>query len=495
MSKLETTSPPWIARLLGLLIVGHDADALRGDLHESFERRVARDGNSFAVRASHTLDVLSSVRHWWWLSLRPSGHSGIAEDVRYGARMLAKHLAFTLVAVISLGVGIGATTTVFSAMNAILLRPLPVKDPASLVAVNKPAQGGTPIHAISYLELLDYRARTNVFSDIVAWTERSASVELDGQPEQAYGVLVSGNYFWVLGGQPALGRVFTAEVDAAPGEYPVVVLSYAFWQGRFGSDSTVIGRRLMLNGLPFTVIGVAPKGFTSTYNVFAPAFYAPIAMEAQLISRPDVLQSRGMKNLKLTARLKPGVSREQAQAALSVVDGQLEREYLAPGEKERPHLGVELVPVGAYPWDIRLAMFGIAGLLVAIVGSVLLIACANVAGMLLARATVRRREIAVRLAVGATRGRLIRQLLTETILLFFIAAALGVALTLWLTRLASAVSLPAALPFAIDAKVDWLVLTFTLSLALFTGIVFGLAPALEGSRVDLHTALKDTPTA
>ena len=496
MSKRETPKPPWLGRLLSRLIVGHGADALRGDLDESFERRIAERGDSVAVRAAYTTDVLSSIGHWWWSALRPSSYSGLAEDARFSVRMLAKHAGFTAVAVLSLGIGIGATTTVFSVVNAVLLRPLPVKDPEGLVAVNKPAGGGSPIHTIPYPDLLEYRTRTTAFSDIVAWTEATVSVDLDGEPEQSYAMLVSGNYFTVLGARPALGRLFTADMDGAPGEHPVVALSFGVWQRRFGGDSSVIGRRLELNGQPYTVVGVAPMGFTSTYNVFAPAFYVPLTMEAQLMSRPDILRTRGSSNLKITARLRPGVTRQQAQAELSVLDAQLQRENAKPGQRNAgANLGVELAPVGSYPWDIRLAMLGGAGLLVAIVGSVLLIACANVAGMLLARATVRRREMAVRLALGATRGRLIRQLLTETLLLFLVAGTLGVGLTVSLTRLVNAVRLPAALPFALEAQLDWRVLAFTLSLALLTGIVFGLAPALEGARVDVHTALKDAPSA
>ena len=417
------------------------------------------------------------------------------EDIRYGARMLVKHPGFTLVAALSLAIGIGATTTVFGLLNAMLLRPLPVQDAASLVSVNKPGPDGSTIHTVSHPDYLDLRARTDI-GEIIAWTEAAASLELNGQVERVYGMLASGNYFPVLGVRPALGRLFTPDEDQAPGEHPVAVLSFAFWQSRFGSDSSLIGRSVDLNGHPFTVIGVTPKGFTSTYSAFAPAFYAPLMMQAQLLARPGISTSRNSSNLKLTARLKPGVTLDQAQAAFSVFDRQLEAAYPETGPtSKRLNLGLEVAPVGAYPSNMMIGLLGVAAFMLAVVGSVLLIACANVAGMLLARASVRRREIAVRLAVGATRGRLIRQLLTESTLLFLVAAALGMLLTLWLTRLVAAIPVPVAIPFALETQVDWRVLGFTLVLALGTGIVFGLAPALEASRTNLQSALKDIASA
>ena len=417
------------------------------------------------------------------------------EDLRYGARMLVKNPGFTLVAALSLAIGIGATTTVFGLLNAMLLRPLPVRDVATLVSVNKPtSDGNLQIETISYPDYRDYIAgTTNVFSDVIAWTEVPASVELSGQLEQAYGMLVSGNYFPTLGPRVALGRLIQPDEDRAPGASPVVVLSFAFWQGRFASDSSIIGKVVALNGHPFTVIGVTGPGFTSTYGAFAPAFYAPLTMQEQLVARPGILNHRGYSNLKITARLKPGVTREQAHAALNIIDAQIEAASPQVGETSlRPNLGVQLAPIGAYPGSMLVAVLGIAAGLMGIVGSVLLIACANVAGMLMARATVRRREMAVRLAVGAGRRRLIRQLLTESSLLFLIAGSLGVLLTFWLTSLIATIPVPVAIPFALEAQIDWRVLGFTLLLALGTGIVFGLAPALEASRTDLQSVLKDS---
>jgi putative ABC transport system permease protein len=418
----------------------------------------------------------------------------VLQDLRYGLRMLRKNLGFTIIAVLSLGIGIGATTTVFSVVNAFLFRPLPVKDPDRLVSIHKPGGGGIGIHTISYPDYLDYLERNEHFSEILAWSEAALSLNTGDQPEAAYGMVVSGNYFNTLGVQPALGRVFGPDEDRVRGGHPVTVISFGLWQSHFGSDPAAIGQIIKLNGHPFTVIGVAPKGFTSTYSVFSPAVYVPLSMQAQVRSNPKIFDERMSKYLKLTARLAPGVSRQQAEAALSALDRQLESEHPQKGRTSlQPNRGIELASVGSFPPEERLMILGAAALFIAIVGFVLLIASANVAGMLLARATTRQREIAVRLAMGATRARLIRQLLTESGLLFLISAIAGIGLTIWLTRLISAISLPTAVPVALDANIDWRVLSFTLLLALTIGFVFGLGPAVSASKSDLLSAMKDAP--
>jgi predicted permease len=489
----------WLISLIGVIV----PQRLRADWRQEWEAELRCRESMLAdwdkLNRRNKLDLVRRSFGAFWDAIWMQTHrweDAMIQDLRFGVRMLLKQKGFTLVAVLSLSLGIGATTTVFSVANAVLLRPLPVSDAASLVSVNKPDPNGSGIHVISYPDYLDYLSRNEVFSELLAWSEVALSLNLNDQAEQAYGMIVSGNYFSMLGVQPAQGRLFNEEDDRTPGAHPVAVISFGLWKSRFGGDPAAIGQSVKLNGHPFTIIGVAPKGFTSTYSLFAPSLYVPLIMQGQLKSQPEIFAERGSRNLKLTARLKPGVTREQAESALTLLDRQLEQTYWPKGETaERPSPAVELVPVGSFPGDILLAILGAAGLLFAIVGFVLLIACANVAGILLARATVRQREIAVRLALGATRKRLIRQLLTESSLLFLVAGALGVGLTVWLVRLLSAVNLPLEAPFALDAKVDWRVLSFTLLLALVTGVVFGLAPALEASRADLQTALKDAPSS
>jgi predicted permease len=433
---------------------------------------------------------------WAALVLHPQRlEDEMFQDLRYGLRMLRKNPGFTLVAVLSLGIGIGATTTVFSVANAVLFRPLPFKDSAELVAIHKYDPNGSGLHVISYPDYLDYLDRNEVLSEMVAWSEAAVSLSSEGPPVLEYGAVVSGNYFSTLGVQPALGRFFGPDEDRVRGAHPVTVISFALWQRRFGGNSSIIGQDLLLDGHPFTIIGVAPKEFTSTYSVFAPALFVPLAMQAQVLSKGDIFGSRMSKYLKLSGRLRPGVSREQAQIALSSIDRQLELEHPEHGEtSSRPTVGLEVVSIGSYPGDTLLSIFAAAAFLMAIVGFVLIIASANVAGMLLARATTRQREIAVRLAMGATRARLIRQLLTESGLLFLFAAAAGVLLTVWLTGAISTFSFPYAMPVALNAKMDWRVLSFTLLLSLGTGLIFGLAPALSASKSDLVHGLKDAPS-
>ena len=417
----------------------------------------------------------------------------LLKDARYGLRGLLGSPGFTTVAILSLALGIGATTTVFSLANAALFRPLPVKDPSTLVTIHQAGPGGSRLHVISYPDYEEYRRRAAPLVDLLAWCEAPVSLSLDGRAQQAYGIIVSGNYFPVLGIRAAAGRLLSVQDDRTPGAHPVAVLSFPFWQSRFGGDPDVVGKILKINGHAFTIVGVAPRGFTSTYGVFAPALYVPLAMQKEILSKPDLFVSRLSSYLKMSGRLASGVSREQARAVMNVIQRRLPEDDLQEEHPESETAGLELASIGSYPEDIRLGALGMAGLLLSIVGIVLLIACANVAGMQLARATKRRREMAVRLALGATRRRLIRQLLTESGVLFALSGALGAALAASLTRLISHAPLPAAAPFAVDARMDWRVLGFTLLLALSTSFVFGLAPALEAVRTDLQSVMKDAP--
>jgi predicted permease len=417
------------------------------------------------------------------------------QDMRYAARMLAKSRAFTLVAVVSLAIGIGANTAIFSLANALLFPQLPFVEPARLVDVHEAASEHRGPLSVSYPAYQHYRDENRVFSGLACWGELPLSLSTNEVARQAHGMIVSGNYFETLGLHPARGRFFTKEEDQTPGAHAVVIISHRFWQRHFGGDEGIINRAVTLNGVPFTVIGVAPEKFTSTIPVFAPDVWLPLMMQEQLMPASQMLGARNAEWLYMTGRLREGVSVEEAQANMSLLASNLAAAYpemnRREGEPERNRGGIELTQVGAFPRDERLALMGFIGLMLAIVNLVLLIACANLSSLLLSRAAVRRREIAVRLALGASRWRLVRQLLTESVLLSFLGGALGVLLAYWMIDLLlafkPAIEIPIELAVTIDARV--LVLTFLLSVA--TGIIFGLVPALQSSKSDLASALKD----
>jgi predicted permease len=418
------------------------------------------------------------------------------QDLRYGARMLRKHPGFSLMAVLTLALGIGANTAIFSLVNATLLRQLPYPEPERLAYVYS-GVAGSPYSTASYPDYVELRDQNQVFSGLAARGSITASLSSDEQTDLVSGEIVSGNFFDVLGVGAALGRTISPADDQTPGAHPVAVISHGLWQRRFGGDRGIIGRQINLNGQGFTIIGVLSAEMPGVIPGRADDIYVPMMMQALMRpprggysgeKNPDLLQVRGNRWLWLTGRLKPGATKEQAQAALALIFKQQEQLY---PDTNRARIATVTRASDGDPEE-RPPLLKVAGLLLTVVGIVLLIACANVANLLLSRASARRKEIAVRLALGAGRWRLVRQLLTESLLLSVLGGAAGLLLAVWAVDvLRSVPPPPGLLPINLDFSLDGRVLVFTLALSVLTGLAFGLAPALQASRTDLISTLKN----
>ncbi|HQR35073.1 MAG TPA: ABC transporter permease [Blastocatellia bacterium] len=446
------------------------------------------------------------------------------QDLRYGVRMLLKQKGITIIAVLSLALGIGANTALFSIVDAMLLRMLPVKEPERLVLFRSvaprefsvgsyngnsdtdPATGQRKMTSFPFQSYQRMREQDSPLSDIFAFGNVGLNVSADGQADVANGQAVTGNYYAGLGVQALVGRVLTDDDDKA-GASPVAVISHRYWQKRFGGNDAVIGKQINLNNVAFTIIGVTPPGFDGTMEVGSTQDVTiPLAWEPQLYTdrQRSNLSGAGVWWLRLMGRLKPGVTAEQAQAQLvnafhqSVVEHRTARQAQAQSTggnainaldpKFYPRLFLD--PGGQGEMNTRKSYAPSLYLLLGVVGLVLLIACANVANLLLSRAAGRQKEIGLRLALGASRGRLIRQLLTESVLLSVIGGALGILFALWIKDGLLAVNDWG--PKSLEPKLDWRVLGFTMTLSLLTGIIFGLAPAWKATNVDLTPALKDS---
>ena len=430
------------------------------------------------------------------------------QDLRYALRTLRKSPAFTAVAVLTLGLGIGANTAIFSLINAVMLRMLPVQHPEQLVLLTDPSESGVAVdtteHGIrsilSYPEFAELQSHNTVFSGMfAAQSEVSDGDVFPGgstaaQAMKAHTELVSGDFFHVLGIQPIIGRVFTTEEDKVPGGNPVTVVSYDYWQREFGGNSPIVGSTIRVGQGIFQIVGVAPPGFHGILVGSDVDFWFPISMQEQVLPGRDYLKPRDTLWLQVMARLAPGVSRQTAEAGINTTFQQTLRDWAPalPSARERRDMlneKIQLRPGSRGASGLRGEFSDPLILLMTMVGVVLLIACANIANLMLARASGREREIGVRLALGAARRRLIRQLLTESFLVAGMGGVLGIALSVVGARLLLAVVSTGVDDLGLQVPVDYHVLIFTAVISLLTGLVFGLAPAVRGTRLDINRTL------
>src|SRR5690348_2057164 len=505
---------PWYRR------EARDADLeqeLRDHLElEAEEQRAAGKSAEEARCAAHralgnTLKIQEDVRTAWGLQWLET----VAQDARYGLRMLRKSPGFTAVVVLTVALGIGATTAIFSLINAVLLKNLPVKDPQQLVLFQWESEKWPPHFsmtgwksrfAFSYEEFKQFSAQQNVMSSVFAFVplgfnDQNTTVGINGEPTLADGAMVTGQYFSGLAVTPLLGRAIT-DADENPGAPRVVVISYVYWTRRFARDPSIIGKSVALNGIPFTIVGVTPGNFYGISVGTEPDLWIPFDDKPNM--RPwsmppggtdSVFTERDWLCLNIMGRLKDGVTREQAQGALDAVFHQfVTADWHPPKEGDIPHFvlapGSQGLPVVQDYTARPIYMLMVA------VGLLLLIACANVATLLLARANSRKKEISVRLAIGASRSRLIRQLLTESVLISALGGLLGLVFANRGTpALIALISRANNGTMVLDARMDSHVLFFTFLLAMLVGILFGLAPALRASKADLLSAMKDNVSA
>jgi putative ABC transport system permease protein len=428
------------------------------------------------------------------------------KDITFGLRMLAKSPGFTAIAVITLALGIGANTAIFSLMNQILLRQLPLKNPNELVILRAPgpvtghvSDDGDYTESFSYPMYKGLRDNNSVFTGILARYNFSASVASKGQTDRATGELVSGNYFEVLGVQPAVGRVFTQDDDRVPLAQPVVVLSYPYWTRHFGGDPSVLNKVLLINNVEMTVVGVSQSGFFGVQVGKPPDIFVPLMMTQPMTSFGETLDGWNDYWMKVLARRKPGISEKQAEAGINAVYRPLLEEQLpqiksAWNEDKRQKFLNKKITLSSGAHGRTIVQRDSGGQIITLfvmVALVLLIACTNVANLLLARGASRQREFAIRTALGATRSRMIRQLLAESLLCAFGGGALGILLGTWLMRILTPIVVASAGVQGLTEKLDPSVLTFAIGVTVLCGIFFGLIPAWRVTRLGVADVIKD----
>ena len=414
----------------------------------------------------------------------------LLQDIRYGIRTLAKNPGFMIVAIITLALGIGVNTAIFSMVDAFLLRPLPVNNPSQITVLAFQQQHQRQQTQFSTADYRDIQQQTSgVFSDVFGYVFGMDGLGVDGKADRIMTNYVSGNYFAALGIKPALGRfILPSEGDVLNAD-PVMVLSYAYWQTHFGADPQIVGRKVSVDGHPVTIVGVAPKGFEGVYPILKVQGYLPLGMIAIEGQPSDFMTNPELRGMPVLARLRPGVTLAQAQAALAVVSQRLSQDH-PDSDKD--------MTVQAYPElrarpnpDPNNTVLTVGGLFLGLAGMVLLLACVNVANILLVRATVREREMAIRAALGAARIRLIRQLLTESVVLALLGGVAGMLLGFWGSSALSSINIQTDLPINFDFGFDWRVFAYATAAALLTGIVVGIVRAVRASRGNLSSILHE----
>jgi macrolide transport system ATP-binding/permease protein len=450
-------------------------------------RQEGRPADEAGYAAQHTLgntlqvaEAVHEVWGWTWLDR-------LMQDLRFGFRILRRNPGFSLLAILCLALGIGANAAVFSWIEGILFRPYPlVVDQDRLVAVTGTNRATNDRDDVSWPDFLDFQRSTTLIDSWIAEKISGATLSIGDRAEWAVGSVVSANYFDALGVRPSPGRSFRPEEGAGRNAHPVVVISYKLWKNRFSGDPEIVGKTQSFNSVPYTIIGVAPEGFYGTFVGYAFDFWVPASMQEKFDATGYKLEDRGARWIEGFARLKPGVTLAQAQEEISAVAKRLENDYPATNRGR----GVQLFPLWQTPFNNAGALLPTLGIAMGVVFFVLLIACANVSNLLLVRAFARRHEMTVRLAVGAGRSRLLRQLLTEGVILSALAAIGGLAVAYWF-RNALVVLVPfRGVPMYLPGTMDWRVLVTSVGVALISTVVFGLVPALQTSKVDLAAALK-----
>jgi len=412
-------------------------------------------------------------------------------DLRFSVHMLLKNPGFTVAAVTTLALGIGLNAATFSAVHGILLRPLPgAEHPEELVQVYR-EWAGIEFGSVSIPHYQDIRDRTDdVFESVALWGFEPVSISADGNSERTLAMLVSANFFQTYGAQPALGRAFIPGVeDVDPGAHPVTIISHGFWETRFASDPDVIGKTIAMNGHRFEIVGVAPADFNGPVSFAAPLVYLPVMMQNVLTPAFNAIVARGSNSMNVVGRLRDGTSIDRAAQSLEALLLQLREEFPDSYENQLGHTLVLQNEAGIHP-SFGSAQLGMSAVIMVVVGLLLLIACVNVANLFLARARDRRREMGIRISLGAGRGRIIQQLLTESLLFSVIAGLAGLAIARVATRLLANFRPPIDGPFTFNVEMDSTVLLFTAAVSLASGFVFGMVPALQAARPETVSAVK-----